>query len=282
VDALSDGVDHVHVLNNSTTGFNVTADSKKVGNIDGTGNTSVSAGATVILTANHIRQNALTVSGAAVIRANGSDTGTSKVAALTIPAGGNLDLKDNKLIIPAGGSGGVGSWNGSNYDGVTGMIKSGRNGGSWTGSGIVTSMAAAAPTSTLTNLAVVAASDVGKTTFGGQMVSPTDVLVMYTWIGDANLSGKIDADDYFQIDSHANKSADSAKSWFNGDFNYDGKINGDDYFLIDNAFAGQAAPFSDGTLPDGVSSVPEPAMGMELIIVAATMMRRRRRTLLLS
>jgi hypothetical protein len=100
---------------------------------------------------------------------------------------------------------------------------------------------------------------------------------MYTWNGDANLSGHVDADDYFQIDSNYNKTADSAMSFFNGDFNYDGKINGDDYFLIDNAFTNQSAPFSPGAIPAGVSTVPEPA-GLALLTGAsATIMIRRRR-----
>ncbi len=73
---------------------------------------------------------------------------------------------------------------------------------SWNGSGIMTSQTTAS-TSMLTTLAVAAASDVknisGAQTalFGGLTVTPTDTLVMYTYGGDANLDGKIDADDYF-------------------------------------------------------------------------------------
>ena len=73
-----------------------------------------------------------------------------------------LDLADNKLIAS---SESVGSWNGSNYDGITGLVASGRNGGFWTGSGIVTSMTAASGANHLTTLAVATAGEVGKTTF---------------------------------------------------------------------------------------------------------------------
>ena len=105
--------------------------------------------------------------------------------------------------------------------------------GTWDGSGIVTSMTAAKPATRLTTLAVARAADVGKKSFGGQSVAPTDVLVMYTYAGDANLDGKINADDYFQIDSHYNASTNAAKSFIDGDFNYDGKIDGDDYACAD-------------------------------------------------
>jgi hypothetical protein len=197
-----------------------------------------------------------------------------KVSTISSAGTSKLDMKDNKAIVT---STPIGSWNGSNYDGVTGLIRSGRNAGGWDGSGIVTSMTDAASPGSLTALAVATAGDAGKSTFGGVSVVPSDVLVMYTYSGDANLSGKIDADDYFQIDSHYNKSANSAKSWFNGDFNYDGKINGDDYFLIDNAFAGQGAPFSSGGLPAGVSAVPEPVSALLAAAMSGGVLLSRRR-----
>jgi hypothetical protein len=62
--------------------------------------------------------------------------------------------------------------------------------------------------------------------------------VKFTWQGDANLDGKINVDDYGQIDFHVGSSG-SVFGWFNGDFNYDGKINIDDYGVIDFAFAAQ-------------------------------------------
>ncbi len=186
----------------------------------------------------------------------------------TISAGGTakLDVADNKLIFTTPN----GSFN------VIQLIKSGRNGGAWNGSGIVTTMTAATGAHPLTTLAVAVAGDVGKTTFGGLSVSATDTLVMYTYAGDANLDGKINADDYFQIDSHVNKTVDGARSYFDGDFNYDGKINGDDYFIIDSNFASQGTAFSDGVGFEGLSSVPEP-MATGLLVGAGLLMVGRRR-----
>ena len=113
----------------------------------------------------------------------------------------------------------------------------------------------------------------------------TTRLVMYTYAGDANLDGKINADDYFQIDSNYNQNGNNAAiSFHDGDFNYDGKIDGQDYFLIDQAFADQGSialspPLGGGLA--GVSAVPEPASIMGLVVMggrAERMRRERRRT----
>src|SRR6185437_10730046 len=183
------------------------------------------------------------------------------------------DLSNGKLIAT---SASVGSWNGSNYSGVSGLINSARNGGAWNGGGITTSMTAAKSPGLLTTLAVATAGELGKTSFGGSSVGPSDVLVMYTYAGDANLDGRIDADDYFQIDSHVNDTVNSDMSYRNGDFNYDGVVNGDDYFIIDSNFGAQGAGFSDGAALSGVSSVPEPA-ATGLLIGAGLLLGGRRR-----
>ena len=90
-----------------------------------------------------------------------------------------------------------------------------------------------------------------KTSFAGQSVLATDVLVKYSWDGDANLDGIVNADDYFQIDSGY---ITQAKGWYNGDFNYDNTVNADDYFLIDSAFIGQSGPLTASKLQPAVSA----------------------------
>src|SRR5207237_4744922 len=77
--------------------------------------------------------------------------------------------------------------------------------------------------------------------FDGQSVGTNDILVKYTYTGDADLDGDVDADDYAQIDAGF---ASHLSGYRNGDFNYSGAINSDDFFLIDDAFSDQAAPLS--------------------------------------
>jgi hypothetical protein len=164
------------------------------------------------------------------------------------------------------------------------MVDSGRGAsGQWDGNGIVTSQSAAIGSVALTTLAVMAASDAKLTNssqFGGQSMNPADVLVGYTYTGDANLSGFIDGDDYFRIDRNFNKSG-SVFGYANGDFNYDGAINADDYFIIDANIGLQGAPFPQGDVASGATvagaqAVPEPAGAIVLAGALAGLVRRRR------
>ncbi len=164
---------------------------------------------------------------------------------LSIAPTARLDLCDNDMAIDYVSSSPLGTWNGSAYTGVSGLIASGYAGGAWSGGGIVTSMTAAIDPNSLTTLGVAEASQalgIGLTEtalWDGQTIDGTAVLVKYTYAGDANLDGVINGDDYFQIDSAFPQ---GGNGWLNGDFNCDGVINGDDYFLIDSNFPAQGAP----------------------------------------
>jgi hypothetical protein len=109
--------------------------------------------------------------------------------------------------------------------------------------------------------------------FDGLTPSTSDVLIKYTYFGDANLDGKVDASDYSRID---NGFVSQLTGWFNGDFNYDGIINGSDYTLIDNAFNRQVGSLAAAASPvalittEAASPVPEPTgllvlMGLSLV-----------------
>ena len=114
--------------------------------------------------------------------------------------------------------------------------------------------------------------------FDGQPVAATDVLVRYTYDGDTNLDGVVDAADYTRIDAGF---IGHLTGWANGDFNYDGVVDGSDYTLMDNAFdqqsGGVAAPAVSLALADRGSSmaVPEPAC-IAVVIAVGTLGRRRR------
>jgi hypothetical protein len=59
------------------------------------------------------------------------------------------------------------------------------------------------------------------------------VLIKFTYVGDANLDGKVNIDDYGRIDSNVGQSG-SVFGWYAGDFSFDGKINIDNCGLFDS------------------------------------------------
>jgi len=159
---------------------------------------------------------------------------------------GTLDLADNNLIIHADAL-----TRADVLNQTTNQIQSGRNSGStpstrWQGTGIQSSAAPLVASGT-TGLAVVlneTSSGSGiplHATFAAEDVDTNSILVKYSYTGDADVDGDVDADDYAQIDSGF---ASHLSGYRNGDFNYNGTIDADDFFLIDHAFSDQAAPLS--------------------------------------
>jgi len=156
----------------------------------------------------------------------------------------------------------------------------------------LTASAAANDTTRLTALGVIVNDDgMGSsnplyTTFDGIPTVDGDILVKYTYYGDANLDGKVDGSDYSRIDSNylsEQTTGSSISGWFNGDFNYDGVVNGSDYTLIDNAFNSQGALISSQIATPtaqiaagGTSAVPEPTMLGLLGVTAIGLLGRRR------
>jgi fibronectin-binding autotransporter adhesin len=175
---------------------------------------------------------------------------------------------------------------------ITALVAAGYSNGTWSGPGI-TSSVAAADTTHLTALGVIVNNNGGSnplygnggtiaSTFDGITPAATDILVKYTYYGDANLDGTVDGSDYSRIDSGF---LSQLTGWYNGDFNYDGVINGSDYTLIDNAYntqgaslaaaiAGPTAQIAGGS---SASAVPEPAALSLLGLSAMGLLSRRRR-----
>jgi uncharacterized repeat protein (TIGR03803 family) len=173
-------------------------------------------------------------------------------SSLTIDNGGTLKVSADPVVLAVNGS--AFTDNGTIDLGANDMII--HNGNiTQIGQQIISSLA-----STKTTLAIELNDD-GMTNhhplmtiFDGQTVTNTDVLVKYTYFGDTNLSGTVDANDYIAIDNGFNE---KLTGWNNGDFNYDGVINGDDYTLIDNAFNTQAAvPLATVASPQATQQLP--------------------------
>ena len=198
--------------------------------------------------------------------------GASAIDSLTLDFGTRLDLTSNAVVVR---SAAIGTAVGATYNGLTGLVQSARNGGTWDGAGIHTSEPVAANGLTAIGIATADASGYAGSAFGGVNVLSGDVIAMYTYAGDANLDGFISGDDYSAIDFAA--SVPGASGWANGDFNYDGVISGDDYSTIDFNLIAQGAPFPTGATSTSVIAVPEPACVLVMTFVGAGLINRRQR-----
>jgi hypothetical protein len=181
---------------------------------------------------------------------NHSDRSVLVLSALSIASSNaSLDLGGNDMIVRNG-----------DVAAITSRLATGIATGPWTGPGI-NSSAAASDASHLTALGVLANNDgAGHAIYGigtfrgpfdGQDASANDVLVKYTYYGDADLSGAVDGADYSLIDNGFNA---GLSGWVNGDFNYSNSVDGADYALIDNAFNSQpATPLAIPATPSAVA-----------------------------
>ena len=153
------------------------------------------------------------------------------------------------------------------------MIVASRADGVWTGTGGIVSSIAAMNTDHLLGLAILL-NDKGDSTpvystFDGESVGINDILIKYTYNGDADLNGQIDADDYFQIDNGFSR---KLVGYRNGDFDFNKSVDADDYFLIDRAFVGQT-----GALGDGIPPAQPARVQLGRSAVSHTSSRRRER-----
>jgi endonuclease/exonuclease/phosphatase family metal-dependent hydrolase len=238
------------------------------------------AGTIIFASTQHLAS--LNISNGALVELTSSSSRTVLVTASLTDAG-TLNITDNALDISGG-----------NLMAITALVQQGYNasgGGYWNGTGI-NSSTAAGDTTHLTAVGVIQNNQGGSALFTasnlfeGIIPGAGDVLVKYTYYGDANLDGQVDASDYSLID---NGFLNSLTGWYNGDFNYDGVIDGSDYTLIDNAFNMQGAQLNSqiaaSTEQFGAPAadfgeisraVPEPGMGAVMGIVAISGLRRRR------
>jgi hypothetical protein len=118
-------------------------------------------------------------------------------------------------------------------------------------------------------------------------VAPGSLLIRVATIGDANLDGAIDGDDYALMDRSFGKSVADG-GWVDGDFNYDGAVTAADYLLIDRSLAllsGGLSPslvadldarFGDAYVSELLASVPEPSVTGLLFAALPAVLRRRR------
>jgi autotransporter-associated beta strand protein len=244
------------------------------------GTTSVSGGTLVL------QKNLTTTSGVAItggtLQVAPAVTHVLKTPSLSITGDGRVDLKDNKLLT----SKPIGTATAGVYDGVQGDVQHAYDFGSWDLPGLMTSMPDAGPTIGTTTIGVSDGASIlflGPTetgTFAGQTITGATTIAVYTYAGDVNFDGLVDASDYGIIDNYFQ--FPGTTGYANGDFNYDGIIDAGDYGIIDNTFQLQGSPIpmnGSGAVAglSGVTAVPEPSACGFAFLAASTLVTRRRR-----
>jgi hypothetical protein len=176
------------------------------------------------------------------------NSGIAEVTGLTVSEGAVLSMTNNDLIVDYTGTSPVGD------------IIAAYTAARITNNGDVEGLP--------TTLAIAEGADLGLTDFGGIAVDDTVVVLKFTYVGDANLDGQVDALDYERIDLAIGNSGVFGTA--QGDLNYDGVVDALDYEQVDlNIGNGVGSPLA------GVF-IPEPA-SLSLVALGAGLLGRRRR-----
>jgi hypothetical protein len=231
------------------------------------------------LTVPNIRAAGLTINaGTVAVAANGTNAGVSVVNTLAIAGDATptakLDLGNNAAIVDYTGATPAAT--------VRQQILSGRGGPglgkTWNGQGITSNAAASAEAETRSvGYAENSSMPLGAyTTFRGQTVDSTSVLVAFTRTGDANLDGVVNDDDVTIVGAVYAPGVANA-SWANGDFDYNGFVDDDDVTLLGALYNPSAPP---AVAPAAVAAVPEPSTLVLAAVALAALwsIRRRRQT----
>jgi quinoprotein glucose dehydrogenase len=153
-------------------------------------------------------------------------------------AGGRLDIGSGQITVAAGGI---------TAAELRADLITGRSGGTWAGTGGITSTAAAASR--------------GARTVGYRIGSDGVALITYAAAGDANLDGQVNVFDLVGMIGSGKYGTGGTAIWSEGDFNYDGLTDVFDLVGIEGSGVyGKGKYMAFGTAGAGPAAVvPEPA-----------------------
>jgi hypothetical protein len=261
----------------STTGLGTV---RVASTISGPGSLSVGQGSTLVVSAaassashvNVVNQTGLTVAGNFAISSSPSSallqSRVTVLNSLSVTPTGFLDLGNSDLIVHSSSVAAVQAYISSWF---AGGLRTGTTGIGSSLSGTGTGMDKYA------GLAVIANSNGAGgalyASFDGIAVSATDVLVKYTYLGDTNLDGVVDANDLANVLAGQ---AGGLTGWVNGDTNYDGVVNAADLANVLNSLSHQYGSFGNSFGGGTGGAVPEPTAALLSGAPLALLARRRR------
>jgi autotransporter-associated beta strand protein len=200
-------------------------------------------------------------------------TGGETLSSLSIISGGTLDITNNQVTINYGAT--------DPKTTILGYLAQGSNSGSWNGTGIISSTAAAN-----------ANYGVGYSD-GADGIDPNltsgQIEIAYAQYGDITLQGEVNANDFHILAS--NFGSPTSAGWEAGDFLYQGIVNAEDFHLLTENFGltetgedismppSDYAAISAFAVANGLTvsvNVPEPT-GLISLTAIGLLARRRRR-----
>lgn len=169
----------------------------------------------------------LTLSGGATLNIGPSGGRVLRTAAISFTGNSTLNLGSSAMIVDYHGE--------SPMPAVRAALSSGFAAGSWGGTGITSSAAAAAPGTGLSFAESPELFGTFPATFAGQSVDDTAILLRYTLLGDANADGSVDLADFARLAANFNR---SRQTFAGGNFNYDaaGAVDVADFSILAAAF----------------------------------------------
>jgi autotransporter-associated beta strand protein len=242
-----------------------------------TGGTSVSAGKLLVGAAGALPDGSVNITGGTLQL--GASTGLALINTLSISGGGTFDLNNNHLIINYTGQ----------SDPITSIaeyLKSGFNGGSWNGPGIISS---AAQTTTNGLRYGIGWADGADGVVTG--LSSGQIELKYTLLGDANLDGIVNGSDFSILAANFGL---GATNWDQGNFLYSSSVNGSDFSALAANFGqgdsgadvqvtqADSAALDSFAIANGLplptfAAVPEPASCVLHSLATISLLTRRRR-----
>jgi Dockerin type I domain len=206
---------------------------------------------------------------------NGTDTkltiaknsGVSQISSLSIPSGSVLDITNNKLLINYGSGtdpiASIEQWIKNGYEGLSSAA-------------IISSAIAADDAASGLSYGIGYADSADPGNPAG--LAPDTIEIMFTLLGDANLDGTVNSEDFTLFSEHLGQ---SGQTWDDGDFNYDGTVNTEDFTLFSQnlgqsaSLAAEAGVLEEANGGINLANVPEPACAGLMAMTGLAVLRRR-------
>jgi hypothetical protein len=145
---------------------------------------------------------------------------------LELDASATLDLANNDLIVNT-----TADTKDMLLSSLYDQLKSGYANGAWNGNGIASSTAHG---NTDTTLSLVDNAILGLTQVSGEAVDQNSLLLKYTYYGDIDQNGTVDADDLTVLANNFGRT--SGATQVDGDIDFNGTVDADDLTVFANNF----------------------------------------------